>query len=537
MFPHKRKDMNTESPAPKYNSHLVSDIDNCHIIELPRHFDPNGKLTEVENTSAFPFNVKRVFYLYDVPADSQRGGHSHHLAQEIIVAVSGCFDVEIDDGYKKKRYRLDRPYMGLYIQQGVWRNLDCFSAGSVCLVLTDQKYDEADYVRDYNYFLTITHPKTREDKDRVYKFVDLGVNNRKYIDQLKEAAIRVIESGRYIGGAEVEALERDLATMTGAPYSIGVSNGLDALRLILRAYIELGRLNRGDEVIVAANTYIASVLAITDNGLKPLFVEPDEQTFNLDSSKVEDAITPRTKAIMPVHLYGRVCWDKALREIASKHNLLVIEDNAQAIGAESLEPGMLGHHTTGALGHAAAFSFYPTKNVGALGDAGAVVTHDAQLAKAVDALRNYGSDRRYHNVYAGLNCRLDPLQAAFVRVKLDDIDNETEHRRKIAGIYCTEIKNPKVTLPVNTGDNSCVWHQFVVKVTDREGFRSFLSNHGVMTDVLYPTPPHLQPCYREYATLDLPVTCRLANEVVSLPVSPTTSVEDAHEISRIVNMF
>lgn len=527
--------MKTETESLRQTAHSMSDIDDCGIIDLPIHFDNNGKLTEVENTSAFPFKVSRVFYLYDVPADSQRGGHSHYLAQEIIVAVSGSFVVEIDDGHKKKRYRLDRPYKGLYIKNGVWRNLDSFSAGSVCLVLTDRKYDEADYVRDYSHFLTLTHEK--EDCKKEYKFVDLGVNNRKYIDKLKDAAIRVIESGRYIGGQEVEALERELTGLTGAPYAIGVSNGLDALRLILRGYIELGRLQRGDEVIVAANTYIASVLAITDNGLKPVFVEPDEHTLNLDSTKIEAAITTRTKAIMPVHLYGKVCWDKTLREVAIKHGLLVVEDNAQAIGAVSREPGIFGHHVAGALGHAAAFSFYPTKNIGALGDAGAVVTHDEQLAKAVNALRNYGSDRRYHNIYAGLNCRLDPIQAAFVRVKLSDIDNETEHRQKIAEIYSTEIDNPKVMLPENPGDDRCVWHQYVVRVRERDEFRSFLSKHGVMTDVLYPTPPHLQPCYSEYAALDLPITCQLASEVVSLPVSTTTSIEDAHEIAKIVNLF
>lgn len=531
--------MKSDSHAPGAKpSHSVSDIDECGIIELPRHLDPNGKLTEVENTEAFPFSVKRVFYLYDVPADSIRGGHSHYLAQEIIVAVSGSFVVEIDDGHKKKGYRLDRPYKGLYIKNGVWRNLDSFSSGSVCLVLTDQKYDEGDYVRDYNKFLRLTHNKDNSAEDnKQYKFVDLGINNLKYLDKLKAAAIRVIESGRYIGGAEVEALERDLISQSGAEYAIGVSNGLDALRLIFRANIELGRLKAGDEVIVAANTYIASVLAITDNGLKPVFVEPDEITLNLDSSKVEAAITPRTKAIMPVHLYGRVCWDSTLKEAARRHGLLVIEDNAQAIGAESRESGLYGHYCTGALGDAAALSFYPTKNIGALGDAGAVLTHDKDLANAVDALRNYGSDRRYHNIYRGLNCRLDPLQAAFVRVKLSDIDNETEHRQALANIYTSEIVNPKLILPLNLGDKSCVWHQYVVRTALRDEFRTFMSNNGVMTDVLYPTPPHLQPCYTEYAGLDLPITCSLAEEVVSLPVSATTTVEDAHEIAKIVNKF
>lgn len=515
--------------------HSKSDIDHCGIISLPRILDPNGSLTAVENTANFPFEVKRVFYLYDVPADSQRGGHSHYQAHELIVAVSGSFEVTLHDGHKQRTYTLDRPYRALYIEPGVWRTLQAFSAGAVCLVLTSEKYDEADYERDFKQFLRLTSHKL--DKDKHYPFLDLAECNAPYIDEIKKAALEVIESGRYIGGEQVEALEYDLSQLTGAPFAIGVSNGLDALRLIFRGYVELGKLQPGDEVIVPANTYIASVLAVTDTGLKPVFVEPDPTTLNLDSNKVEEALTPRTRAILTVHLYGRAAWDATLADIARRHRLIVVEDNAQAIGAQSPVPGLFGGNMTGALGHAAAFSFYPTKNIGALGDAGAVTTHDSALASAVSALRNYGSDRRYHNIYAGLNCRLDPIQAAMLRVKMRHIDGEIAHRRRLASIYSRRITNPKVILPRIDTPDLAVWHQYVVRVADRDAFRQYLSDHRIGSDIHYATPPHLQPCYSSYASLSLPITCRLADEVVSLPISSCTTADDAVEIADIINNF
>lgn len=518
-----------------FDSHTMSKISNCGIIDLPHFFDLNGDLSVVENTQVFPFAVKRVFYLYDVPADSERGGHSHFKAQELIVAVSGSFDVTIHDGREKCTFHLDRPYKALYIESGIWRTLQNFSSGSVCLVLTSEKYDEGDYVRSFTDFLKLTSQKKNGDKH--YPFLDLAVCNAPYIDEIKKAAIGVIESGRYIGGGEVAAFENDLMALTGVPYAVGVSNGLDALRLIFRGYMELGRLKASDEVIVPANTYIASLLAVTDCGLTPVFVEPDPVTLNLDSRKVESALTERTRAVLPVHLYGRVCWDQTLVEMVSRYNLIVVEDNAQAIGAVSKTEGLFGRRSAGALGHAAAFSFYPTKNIGALGDAGAVTTFDAELAKAVRALSNYGSDRRYHNVYTGLNCRLDPIQAAMIRVKLRHMDDETDHRRKIAEVYATSIRNPKLILPLMDQHGSMVWHQYVVRVTDRDDFRKYLMDHGVETDVHYAVPPHLQPCYAQFASLDLPVTQQIADTVVSLPVSRCTTVEDAREIAEIINHY
>lgn len=370
-----------------------------------------------------------------------------------------------------------------------------------------------------------------------YTFLELAGVNKPYIDEIKEAVNRVIDSGRYIGGVEVEAMEQSLATYCEAPHAVGVSNGLDALRLIFRGYVELGVMSPGDEVIVPSNTYIASVLAVSDNGLVPVFVEPELLTYNLDVNLVEQAITKRTRAVMPVHLYGRVCWNGKLAEIAKRHNLKIVEDNAQSIGATSLCAGLYGSRKTGALGDAGAFSFYPTKNIGAMGDAGAVVTHDKALARVVTALRNYGSDRQYHNVYVGLNCRLDPIQAAILRVKLTRVDEENKYRQQLADIYEQEIDNAMVVKPLKRVDNEVVWHQYVVRTANRDDFRKYLLDNGVETAIHYAIPPHKQPCYRQYSHLQLPIAEQIGNEVVSLPITRCTSPEDAHEISAIINGY
>lgn len=365
-----------------------------------------------------------------------------------------------------------------------------------------------------------------------YPFLDLGAVNRPMLDDIKAAVMRVIDSGRYVGGPEVEAFERKLAERTGVEYAVGCANGLDALRLIFRAYKELGRLHDGDEVIVPANTYIASLLAVSDNGLKIVPVEPSIESLNLDTSLIEAAVTYRTRAILTVHLYGRACYDATLADVARRHNLLVIEDNAQAIGACTADGRM-----TGSLGDAAAFSFYPTKNLGALGDAGAVTTNDKALADAVRALANYGSDRRYHNIYQGLNSRLDPIQAAILSAKMEYLYAETAHRHRLATVYDSAICNPLIVKP-RLGGEGMVWHQYVVRIERRDDFRAYLAERGVQTDVHYATPPHRQPCYAAaLGGLHLPVTDLIADTVVSLPVSSTTSAADAADIARIINDY
>lgn len=374
----------------------------------------------------------------------------------------------------------------------------------------------------------------------IYPFLELDKVNAPYIEDIKRSINRVVESGRYIGGPEVEELEAKIARLTRVPHVVAVSNGLDALRLILRAYVLTGRLNEGDEVIVPANTYIASVLAIADAGLIPVPVDPDPVTHNIDAAGVESNLTPLTRAIMPVHLYGRVCWSRELADTVRSHELIVVEDNAQAIGAKSPVEGLFGTYVAGGLGHAAGFSFYPTKNIGALGDAGAVATHDKEIADTVRALANYGSYSRYHNVHAGFNCRMDPVQAAVLNVKIEHTDDENAARFARAVAYDNTIDNPAVIKPLITPYvTDCVWHQYVIRIPHhRDALQRFLASRGVATDIHYPTPPHRQPCFSGLlGSRELPVAEMLAGEVLSLPISPATSVKEASDIARIINEF
>lgn len=373
-----------------------------------------------------------------------------------------------------------------------------------------------------------------------YPFLDLKAANARYFNALSDAAVRVIESGRYIGGDEVEAFERELADLCYAPHAVGMSNGLDALRMIFEGYKLLDRLKEGDEVIVPANTYIATVLAVTHAGLTPVLADPDPGTMNLSACGIRNALTDRTRAIVAVHLFGRTCWDPEIADICRENGLLVIEDAAQSVGARAATDGLFGSRMAGAIGHAGAFSFYPTKNIGALGDAGAVVTHDAALSDAVRALANYGSDRRYHNIYAGFNCRLDPIQAAMLRTKLPDTDESNARRFARAVAYDRHILHPAVEKPaIPEVPQSCVWHQYVVRVSSefRESFRRHMLDNGVETDIHYPVPPHLQPCYRDMLHGRLPVAGRLAEESVSLPIGDHLCENDIREIAETINRF
>lgn len=370
-------------------------------------------------------------------------------------------------------------------------------------------------------------------------FLDLKRLNAPYEQEIAEAVRRVTLSGRYIGGPETENFENNLARYQQVRHIVGVSNGLDALRLIMQGYIELGQLSPGDEVIVPANTYIASVLAISHTGMKPVPVEPSAETLNLDTSLIERHITERTRAIMTVHLYGRACWDTTLIDVAKRHNLLIIEDNAQGIGATATLPGLSGSYKTGSLGHAAAFSFYPTKNLGAQGDAGAIATDDSDLARAVRALANYGSDRRYHNIYQGFNCRMDPIQAAILNVKLPHIDNENRRRREIASLYGRLIADrSSVSLSTATPFESTNYHQLIAITSQRDALQSHLAAQGIGTDIHYAVPPHRQPCYRErFGRLELPVTEHLADTVLSLPIAPYLTDSEITRIADAINTF
>ena len=367
------------------------------------------------------------------------------------------------------------------------------------------------------------------------KFQDLQKINARYADALKQAAAAVIDSGWYLLGQQVSTFEKRLAAYLGVPYIVACGNGLDALRLILRAYIEMGKLSAGDEIIVPANTYVATVLAVTDNRLIPIFVEPSPRTCNLDTRRVEAAITPRTKAVLPVHLYGRCCWDEVLAEVARRHHLLVVEDAAQSVGAEAMCEGLFGGRKSGALGHAAGISFYPSKNLGALGDGGAVATYDEELARTVHALANYGSERRYYNQYRGYNSRLDELQAAFLSVKLDYLDEDNRRRRQLAALYDKAITAPVVVKPEPEAGH--IYHQYVVQVPHRQELIEALQQQQIPTLIHYPVPPHKQACYHCYAHLSLPVTERLADEVLSLPISPVMTDDEVLTVAQAINHF
>lgn len=363
------------------------------------------------------------------------------------------------------------------------------------------------------------------------KFLDLKKVNDVYADELKGACARVIDSGWYVGGSEVSAFEEEFAAYCGSRYSVGLANGLDALSLVLKAWIEMGKLAEGDEVIVPANTYIASILAITANRLVPVLIEPDPETFNIGSAEIEEAITPKTKAILVVHLYGRLAQMPEIMRVAKDHNLLVLEDSAQAHGAS------LNGRKAGTWGDASGFSFYPGKNLGALGDAGAVTTDDSELASTVRALGNYGSHKKYENTLVGTNSRLDEIQAAMLRVKLRNLKREIGVRQAFAkqyadGIMNTHVKTPDMGLP-----DQHVWHLFVVRSERRDELQKYLSENGVQTLIHYPIPPHLQKAYEGKLQGSFPVTENIHKQVLSLPLSAVHTDQEITEVIKLINKF
>ena len=408
------------------------------------------------------------------------------------------------------------------------------------------------------------------------KFLDIQKITDSYEPELSQAVQRVIRRGWFLLGEETSAFERDYASFIGSKHCIGVANGLDALRLILKAWIEIGVMKEGDEVIVPANTYIASILAITDNRLKPVLVDPDIRTLNLNISLVEQHITERTRAIMVVHLYGQACWSDQLEQLAAKYNLKILEDNAQAAGAmvqisrlivQSMEDSAqcsvpCALLRTGSLGHAAGHSFYPGKNLGALGDGGAVTTDDYELASVVRAMANYGSSKKYINDYKGLNSRLDEIQAAVLRVKLPRLDADNDHRRKIAQYYLNNIKNPDIVLPqiicselrVQSSEEniqksesltlrpkpctlSHIWHLFVIRHPARDNLQKHLADNGIHTLIHYPIPPHKQSAYKEWKEFNMPVTEKIHQTVLSLPISQIMKEEEVEQVAALLNKY
>lgn len=359
------------------------------------------------------------------------------------------------------------------------------------------------------------------------KFLDLHKINERYKEEINASIKRVLDSGWYLLGKEDESFEEHFARYCGTKHCIGCANGLEALYLILKAY----GIGEGDEVIAPANTYIASILAITQNGATPVLVEPDIKTYNINPDLIEEKITPKTKAIMVVHLYGQAVKMQKIWELAKKYNLKVIEDSAQAHGA------VYNERKTGNLGDASGFSFYPGKNLGCLGDGGCVTTSDDELAEKIRALRNYGSHIKYHNIYQGLNSRLDEIQAAVLDVKLKYLDSDNQKRREISEFYRENIKNPKITLPATYETKAHVWHIFPVRTAEREKFQSYLTENEVQTLIHYPIPPHKQQCFKEWNKLSFPITEKIHREILSIPISPVMTDAEVEKVTEIINDY
>lgn len=367
------------------------------------------------------------------------------------------------------------------------------------------------------------------------KFLDLKAINDSYEPELSHAIKKVIDSGWYLMGEELKAFEQEYAGFIGTKHCIGVANGLDALRLILKAYITLGEMKEGDEIIVPANTFIASILAITDNRLVPVLVEPDIYTYNIDPFLIEEKITVRTKGIMIVHLYGRNAMHPEIQRLVDKYNLKLIEDNAQAQGC------YYGEKRTGSLSHVAGHSFYPGKNLSALSDAGAVTTDDDKLADMIRALGNYGSKKKYIMDYQGLNSRLDEIQAAILRVKLKRLDKDNQQRRKTAEYYSQNIQNHEIILPSicneNIPANNHVWHLFVIRHPERDCLQKYMTENGIQTLIHYPVPPHKQRAYKEWNSLIYLITEQIHREVLSLPIFPNMETIDVARVVEVLNDF
>jgi dTDP-4-amino-4,6-dideoxygalactose transaminase len=366
-------------------------------------------------------------------------------------------------------------------------------------------------------------------------FLDLQKINQTYKEEIDIAVKRVIDSGWYLLGEETTLFQQEFARFIGVKYCIGVANGLDALRIIMRAYLEMEEMQEGDEIIVPANTYIASILAISHNRLKPVLVEPDIQSYNLSADLIEDQITKRTRGIILVHLYGQNAYCDKIGELCKKYNLKLIEDCAQAHGA------YFQNQRVGSIGDSAGFSFYPGKNLGALGDAGAICTNDAQFATICRTLGNYGSHKKYENLYQGYNSRLDEIQAAILRVKLTHLDSDNQTRREFANYYKRNITNPEIILPVYSSQNenilSHVWHLFVIRHKHRKELQKYLAEKGIQTLIHYPIPPHKQPAYYSLNYLSFPVTEKIHKEVLSLPISPVMNKGDLKKITDIINKY
>ena len=359
------------------------------------------------------------------------------------------------------------------------------------------------------------------------KFLDLEKVNNRFRNEIDKRIKTILDKGWYIHGEQDEKFEKHFADYCGVKHCIGCANGLDALNLIIKAY----GFGKGDEIIVPANTYIASILAISENGCTPVLVEPDKNTYNINPDLIEEKITEKTKAIMIVHLYGQAVQMEKILELKKKYNLKIIEDSAQAHGAE------YNYKKVGSLGDASGFSFYPGKNLGCIGDGGCVTTDDDELAAKIRAIANYGSDRKYHHIYKGINSRLDEIQAAVLDIKLQYLDKDNEKRREISKYYRENIKNSKIILPKTYDEKSHVWHVFAIRTNNRDELQQYLEDNGIQTNIHYPTPPHKQGAYSEWKNCSYPVSEEIHRTILSIPMSPVMTDEEVKQVVAVINSY
>jgi dTDP-4-amino-4,6-dideoxygalactose transaminase len=496
------------------------------LVDIPIHSDPKGQLGVIESSRLAGFDFRRVYYLFGVPDGASRGAHAHKRLRQMIVCLHGSVRVELEYRDGKADFVLDEPTKALLVPPGCWRDLTDFRGDAVVAVLASDEFDESDYIRSYSQF----QGWLRSGERYAVPYLPLAREAEFLGMALERSAVDVIRSGNYIGGAPVTAFEEAFAAYCNVDYAVSCANGLDALILGLEA---LG-IGDGDEVIVPANSFAASALAITLVGARPILVDIDTDSYSIDPNAVLAALTSRTRAIMPVHLYGTPANMQEIDQIAETHRLFVVEDAAQAHGAE------YNGRRVGSLGHVAGFSFYPTKNLGALGDGGCITTNDETLAKKLRLIANYGSSTKYRHEAIGRNSRLDAVHASMLSVKLRHLDRWNARRRELAQLYLDSLAElPFFGLPYIPPYAVPVWHVFPLRVERglRDACVEYLRSRGIGTNIHYPIPIHKQPIYSDSHSIACKNAERIANELVSLPLSPFHSESEILQVADVLRSF
>lgn len=501
-----------------------------YAFTVPTVQDERGSLSFAQIKSEIPFYVKRIYYIYNNTQSLVRGEHAHKKLEQVMICMNGSVDLLLKAGGKEYIFNLSSPNQAVYIPKGCWRSLSNFSKDVVCVVLASEVMQEEDYIKDYEEFVAWEREQACVSSVP-YIAIDRCTDALK--SQLQTGFEEFLSSGEYILGDAVEQFEKSFAHYCGASNAIGVGNGLEAITLTLMAW----GIGPGDEVIVPANTFIATALAVSECGANCVLVDVDEKTYNIDPHKVETAITDRTKAVIPVHLYGQSADMNPLMDLAQRFNLKIFEDSAQAHGAQ------YGDKKCGSLGHGAGFSFYPTKNLGAYGDAGMITTNDSALAEKLRMMRNYGCKQKYKHEILGTNARLDALQARLLSIKLDHLNGWNDRRRALADKYIQSLSGiSAIVLPYVAASSQPVWHVFAIRVKNglRDQLKEFLENAGIGTNVHYPVPIHLQAAYKHlgHKVGDFPITEKVSEEILSLPLDPMhTDGEIEFVISKLKEFF